>query len=610
MVSDKQLQDIANVLRRDVTIMTTHAGSGHPTSCFSCAEIVSCLFFNEMNFDITNPDNPDNDEFILSKGHAAPILYSALFRAGCIKDNLNHLRKLNSRLEGHPIPKSFPWVKVATGSLGQGLGIGIGMSLASRFDNRKYRTFVLLGDSEMAEGSVWEAFSLAGYYKLNNLCAIIDVNKLGQTGETTLGYKLDDYKRRIESFGWNVVKIDGHNVEEINNSLGKIGKTNKPLCIIAKTIKGKGVSFLEGKNGWHGKALDYRELGQALDEIPKGHMPKVKIKLPKKIIVKVNKSLVKVNNYKPNIEISTRESYGKALVSISLGDEKSVVLDAEVGNSTYSDLVEKAGGKFIQTYISEQNMISIALGLSAKGFKPFASSFASFLTRAHDQIRMASISSGNISICGSNAGVSIGEDGVSQMGLEDIAMFRSIPGSTVLYPSDAVSCEKLTKISHRNKGITYIRTTRSKTPILYNNNENFPIGQFKILFNSKKDKATIISSGITLHEAIKAYYELKNKKINVAVIDLYCIKPINEQKLNSFIKSHGEKVIVVEDHYPGGGIGEAVLSSINNIINKNNNFNFNHLAVMEIPHSGTKDQLLKKYKINSDAIIEFVEKLV
>ncbi len=605
MVSNMQLENIANVLRRDVAIMTTHAGSGHVTSCFSCAEIISCLFFNTMNWDINNHNNPDNDEFILSKGHAAPILYSALFRAGCIKDNLNHLRKLHSRLEGHPVPKSLLWVKIATGSLGQGLGAGIGMSLAAKFDNRKYRTFVLLGDGEMAEGSVWEAFAFAGHYKLNNLCAIIDVNKLGQTGETMLGYKLDDYKRRVESFGWHVIKINGHNIEEINNALSKIGKTNKPLCIIAKTIKGKGVSFLEGKNGWHGKALDYRQLGQALDEIPKGHMPNIKIKTPKKISFKEDKSLIKVNNYKPNIEVSTREAYGKALVSISLGDEKSVVLDAEVSNSTYSDLVEKNKGKFIQTYISEQNMISIALGLSVKGFKPMTSTFASFLTRAHDQIRMADISSGNISICGSHSGVSIGEDGVSQMGLEDIAMMRSLPNSIVLYPSDAVSCEKLTKFSHRNKGITYIRTTRSKTPILYNNNENFPIGDFKVLFSSKKDKATIIASGITVHEAIKTYYELKNKNINIAVIDLYSIKPINKQKLNFFIKSHGKKIILVEDHYPEGGIGEAVLSTI-----KNSNIKLNHLAVKEIPHSGTKEQLLKKYKINSDAITEAVKKIL
>ena len=604
-MKDNQLQDIANVLRRDVAIMTTHAGSGHPTSCFSCAELISCLFFNEIKWDVKNPNNPDSDEFILSKGHAAPILYSALFRAGAIKDNLIGLRNLHSRLEGHPIPKSFPWVKVATGSLGQGLSIGIGMALASKIENRNNRIFVLLGDSETSEGSVWEAFSLAHYYKLNNLIAIIDVNRLGETRETQLGHNISEYKKRLESFGWHAINIDGHNISQILNALSKSGKTNKPLCIIAKTFKGKGISFLENKEHWHGKAMDERHLHQALDEIPHSNMPHILIKKPAKSKArKLKIGKIKQNNYKLGEELATRDAYGNALASLA-EDEKVLSIDAELSDSTRAEKIKEFHKEqAIECFIAEQNMIGIALGLSKKGFKPFASTFAAFLTRAYDQIRMSALSNANMVIVGSHAGVSVGQDGASQMGLEDIGMFRSLPNSTILYPSDAVSCEKLTKLAYKNKGITYIRTTRPKTPVIYNNNESFSLGDFKIIFQSNKDKAVIIGSGITTHEAIKAYYELKNKNINVAVLDIYCIKPLNELKLRNFIKSHGKKVIIAEDHYPEGGIGEAVKSAL-----LNTNIKIKHLAVREIPHSGKSEQLLKKYEIDSEAIVETVKEI-
>src|SRR3989344_1603290 len=606
MVTNKQLSDIANVLRRDVAIMTTNAGSGHLTSCFSCAEIISCLFFNEMAWDTKDSKNPNNDEFILSKGHAAPILYSALYRSGAINHNLNNLRKLNSPLEGHPMPKSFSQIKVATGSLGQGLSVGIGMALASKLQGRKFRTFVLMGDSETSEGSIWEAFQLASHYKLNNLCAIIDANRLGQRGQTMLGHDVKTYKKRIQSFGWNTLVVDGHNINQLIKALLKSKKSQKPTCIIAKTFKGKGVSLLENKENWHGRVMDNRHLHQALDELPHVSMPKIKIKKPIKMNeIKIKYLSSKPLNYSFGKEIATREAYGETLANLAILDNKIIAIDAEVSNSTRSEEVKKRTPRqCIETFIAEQNLIGIALGLSVKGFKPFASTFATFLTRAHDQIRMASLSSTNFTICGSHAGVSIGEDGASQMGLEDISMFRSLPNSTIFYPSDAVSTKELTKLASKNKGITYIRTTRPKTQVIYANNEKFPIGDFKILKESKKDKGVIIGAGITLHESLEAHKNLMKKNFNVAVVDLYCIKPFNSKKLIDFIKKHGNKIVISEDHYQEGGIGEMLAEEL-----ENTNIKIKHLYVSEIPHSGTKEELLKKYKIDSNAIVQAVNDL-
>ena len=602
MVTVKQLSDIANTLRRDVAIMTTHAGSGHPTSCFSCAEIIATLFFDKMIWDIHDGENPDNDEFILSKGHAAPILYSALYRAGAIKVNLNTLRDINSKLEGHPMPNKLKQIKVATGSLGQGLSVGIGMALASKLSGRKYKTFVLMGDSETSEGSVWEAFQLASYYKLNNLCTIIDANRLGQRGETMLGHDVKTYKKRIKSFGWETKVIDGHNISQIQKALARVSKSKKPLAIIAKTYKGRGISFLENKEGWHGKVMDERHLHQALDELPHVSMPRIKIKKPQRMNeIKIKYLPEKQNKYEFSEKVSTREAYGKALASLALNDNKIVAIDAEVSNSTKSDLVKKRTPRqFIETFIAEQNMIGIALGLSKKGFLPFASTFSAFLSRAHDQIRMAALSNADMIIVGSHSGVSIGEDGASQMGLEDISIFRSLPNSKVLYPSDAISTEKLTKLATKIKGITYIRTTRPKTQVIYSNEEKFPLGDFKILKQSKKDKAVLVGSGITLHECLKAQEKLDN----VSVIDLYCIKPFNVKKFISFVKKHGNKIIITEDHYREGGIGEMLAEEL-----ENEKIRISHLYVKEIPHSGKSEELLKKYKIDSDAIIDAFKKL-
>ncbi len=594
-----KLKDISNILRRDILKMTTAAGSGHPSSCLSCAEIISVLFFHEMKYDVKNPFNPDNDEFILSKGHAAPILYSALYRANAIKYNLEDLRKLTSPLEGHPVPKTFKWAKIATGSLGQGLSAGVGMAIAAKIQKRKYKTFVLIGDSESAEGSIYEACELASYYKLNNLIAITDINKLGQRGETLLGYNIKEYEKKFAGFGWQTISIDGHNIQQIISALSQARKSNKPVMILAKTFKGKGVSILENKQNWHGKALNKEQLKTALQQIPDVKMPKIKIIPPKKINYKIKIKKIISKKYSSE-EVSTRQAYGDALAELAKSNSNVLAIDAEVSNSTKADEIKKATpNQFIEAFIAEQNMVGTALGLSVKNFNVFASSFAAFLTRAHDQIRMAAVSSANITFAGSHAGVSIGTDGVSQMGLEDISMFRNLPNSIVFYPSDAVSAHFLTIQSSKLKGIKYIRTTREETPTIYKNNETFSVGDFKILKQSKKDEAILIGSGITTHEALKAYEKLKTQNQNVAVIDLYCIKPFNYNKLINFAKKHGNKIIIAEDHYPEGGIGEMIAEGLSGT-----NIKIKHLAIKEIPHSGKSEELLKKYEIDSDAYVK------
>ncbi len=597
-LSIKELYDIANILRRDVAISTTTAGSGHPSSCFSCAEIMSVLFFDEMSYDIKNPENKYNDEFILSKGHAAPILYACLKRSGCISDDLTKLRKINSNLEGHPMPTSLKNIKVATGSLGQGLSIGAGMAYSNKMQKNPSRIYVLLGDSEMAEGSNYEAMQFASHYKLDNLIAIVDVNRLGQSGETMLADHFLYYKSRFESFGWNVYVINGHDVKKIMKVLKKSRKVkNKPTVIIANTLKGKGVSFLEDKEGWHGKIIDEEKLISALNEIPRRAMPLISIKKPEGAEMKLLESDNKVGytNYKSGEEISTREAYGNALCNLAKSNSKIIAIDSEVSNSTYSEKLKFVNPlQYIENYIMEQNMIGVSLGLSKKGdYNVYASSFGAFLSRAHDQIRMAAYSNGNFTICGSHAGVSIGEDGASQMALEDISMMRSIPNSIIFYPSDAVSCEKLTVLASKTKGIKYIRTTRGKTPLIYKSNESFKIGDFKVLKKSSKDKSVFIGSGITLHEALKAYENLKKNNIDVAVVDLYCVKPFNSKKFIEFINTHGNKIVLAEDHYSEGGIGDMISSVI-----CGTGIKMKHLAVREIPHSGKSDELLEKYGID------------
>ncbi len=614
MSTKKEIQDIANILRSDVLRMTSQAKSGHPTSALSCAEIISSLFFHEMVFDIKDANNPNNDEFILSKGHAASILYAALFRAGCINQNILDYRKISSPLEGHPVPHESlkGWIKVASGSLGQGLSIATGIALASKLQNKKYRTYVLLGDSEIAEGSVWEAFQIASYYKLNSLIAIIDINRLGQRGETMLGHNISLYSSRLSSFGWDVITIDGHNISQILSALQKARKSNKPTAILAKTFKGFPVSFLKDKQGWHGKSLSPDELKKALKELPSPQIPQIRIKSPLNIkskkydLLPLNLNIPAPTNYFLGDNIATREAYGKALAKLAKTNKSVLALDAEVSNSTFAELVKKKTFKqFIECFIAEQNMIGMAIGLSIKGFNTFSSSFASFLTRSHDQLRMAAISNANFTVCGSHSGVSIGEDGASQMGLEDIGMFRSLPNSIIFYPSDAVSTEKLVFLSSQLPDIKYIRTTRPKTSVIYSPQESFTLGNFKILKSSNEDKVVLIGAGITTHESLKAYDELKKQKISVSVIDLYCIKPFNTQKLIHFIKSHGSRAVIAEDHYAEGGIGEMLSSAL-----INTNIKFSHLCIKEIPHSGNMEELLDKYGISSKHIASIAKEII
>lgn len=608
VTSIQALKDIANVLRRDSLIMTSAAGSGHPTSCLSSAEIMATLYFKEMSFDVQDADNPDNDEFVLSKGHAAPIYYAALKHAGCITEELTELRSFSSNLEGHPMPSlGLPWVKVATGSLGQGLAVSIGMALASKLQKRTFRTYVLMGDSECAEGSIWEAAQLASHYKLNNLCAIVDVNKLGQRGETMIGHHLEIYKKRFESFGWLALQVDGHSIPALIAAFKKARAAKKPCVILAKTKKGKGVTFLEGKEGWHGKALSKEELTRALKELPEKPFPKITITKPQSKGVPQPRDVVPSSPlYNLNDMISTREAYGSALAKLAENDPYILALDAEVSNSTYAEKVkERAPKQFIETFIAEQTLIGITLGLETKEFTPYASTFAAFLTRAHDQLRMAALSKANMTIVGSHAGVSIGEDGASQMGLEDIALFRSLPGSIVLYPADAIATEKLVTLCSRTLGLKYMRTTRGKTPVIYQPADEFPLNEFRVLKRSNYDSAVIVGAGITLHESLKAHETLAKGGLATAVVDAYCIKPFPVEKFIDFVQRHGSRILVVEDHYPEGGIGEMIAHAVSNT-----NIQVQTLAVHEIPHSGTKDELMKHYYINADAIVQAMRAFV
>ena len=596
------LKGVANQLRIHCIAATTAAGSGHPSSCCSAADLVAALFFGHMRFDPRNPRNPNNDRFILSKGHAAPLLYAAWAEAGFIPtEDLLKLRQLSSDLEGHPTPR-LPFVDVATGSLGQGLSAGVGMALCARLDERNFRTYVLLGDGECAEGSVWEAAAMAGHRKLSNLIAIVDVNRLGQSEPTAVGPDLSIYQQRFEAFGWRTEMIDGHDMEEILEVLAAAGLGEQPLAIIARTIKGKGIPFIEDKEGWHGKPLSEEEAQRAIADLQTHAQSAAGIHIPPPTGPIGPLSVLSLDyppvSYDPEKKVATREAYGNALARLGAADPRLVALDGDTKNSTYSEkFQQKFPERFFECFIAEQNMIGAAVGLAALGKVPFASTFAAFLTRAHDQIRMAALSMSNLKLAGSHAGVSIGEDGPSQMGLEDWAMMRSVAGSVVLCPCDAIATEKLVEQAALHRGIVYIRTARPKTKILYNNSEPFPIGGAKILRQGPGDVLTVVAAGVTVYEALEAADALGNEGLNITLIDAYSIKPLAGDLILEAAKATHNRVLTVEDHYAEGGLGDAVAGELSG-----EGIQVHKLAVYELPHSGKSAELLAKYAIDAEAI--------
>lgn len=604
------VREKARLLRIHSIRATTAAGSGHPTSCLSCAELVAATFFHAMHFDPAHANAISGDRFVLSKGHAAPILYAALAESGVFPvSRLLTLRQLNSELEGHPTPL-IRGVDAATGSLGQGLSVGAGLALGARMAGSTARVYVLMGDGELAEGSVWEAAAFAAHEGIENLTAMADINALGQSGPTMYRHDMEVYRAKFEAQGWHTEVIDGHDAAAVIAALDRARTIpNRPQAIIARTDKGHGVSFLSGKEGWHGKPLNQEQMEKALAElkpvppvIPDDGRSYARTSLPEP----PDFPAPEAPSYQPGQTVATREAYGVALEKLAAVNPKVVAVDGDVKNSTFSETIEKTDPKrLIEGYIAEQNMVGLSLGLEAQGIVPFAGTFACFLTRAYDQLRMSAVSRASINLCGSHCGISIGEDGPSQMGLEDLAMFRAIPGATVFYPSDAVAAERLTELAARTRGVCYIRTSRPKTAILYSNAEKFTAPGYKVLRQSDADQATIVSAGVTLYEALKAYDQLKSKGIAVRVVDLYCVKPIDGAKLASEIRAGKGRLIVVEDHYPEGGIGEAVLAATAEANAMPSALR--HLAVRRVPHSGKADELLDKFGISAKHIATAVE---
>ncbi|HET6659760.1 MAG TPA: transketolase [Rubrobacter sp.] len=609
----EQWRALAQQLRTDSIRSSSGAGSGHPTSSMSSADLIAVLMSKYLSYDFDDPENPNNDHLIFSKGHASPLLYSAYKAAGAISDEeLLTFRTFHSRLQGHPTPQ-IPWVDVATGSLGQGLPIGVGVALAGKYlDKLPYRVWVLCGDSEMAEGSMWEAFQHASYYKLDNLVAILDMNRLGQTRETMDGWNGDHYVARAEAFGWNTIQIDGHDPEQIDQAYAEaLDQTGAPTLIVAKTKKGRGVSFLEDVDGMHGKPVSEDEEQAALEELGSSDDLLVEVRKPdpgsgENFTAGLTGHL-ELPTWEVGDEEATRGAYGATLKALGGAREDVVALDGEVSNSTKSEeFAEEFPERYFEMFIAEQQMVAAAVGMSVRHRVPFASSFAAFFTRAYDFIRMAAISGANIRLSGSHAGVSIGEDGPSQMALEDLAMMRAVHGSTVLQPCDANQTARLVAEMADTDGIVFLRTLRPKTPVIYDPSEDFPIGGSKILRSSEEDVVSVVATGITVHEAVKAAEELHDSGLAVRIIDAYTIKPIDGETLRAAARATGGNVVAVEDHWPEGGLGEAVLSALSE---EADTLHFEHLAVGDMPGSGRSEELMDAAGISANHIADAARKL-
>ena len=602
-------RELGQQLRVDSVRASEAAGSGHPTSSMSAADLTAVLLAKYLRYDFNEPKNPHNDHLIFSKGHASPLLYALFKAAGAISDEeLLIFRKFGSRLEGHPTPV-LPWVDVATGSLGQGLPIAVGVALAGkRLDRLPYRVWVLCGDSEMAEGSMWEAFQQAAFSKLDNLIAIVDVNRLGQRGETMLGWDTAAYAKRARAFGWEAVEIDGHDFGQIDKAYREAtAREGVPTVILARTIKGKGVAAVENKDGFHGKVLPDPE--EAIRELGGPRHIGVEVGAPadepRPHAFPVKESALQT--YSVGDKVATRKAYGEALAALASVRNDIVALDGEVSNSTFAQIFAEAHPeRYFEMYIAEQQMIATAVGMQVRGWVPFASTFAAFLSRGYDFVRMAAVSRANIRLIGSHAGVSIGEDGPSQMGLEDIALFRAINGSTVLYPSDANQTAKLVSQMADREGVVYMRTTREATPVIYEASEPFVIGGCRILRASQSDDVTIIAAGITVREAIMAAEKLEAHGVSARVIDLYSVKPLNVETLQDAANATG-RLITVEDHWAEGGLGDAVLGVFAEAERKPTVVK---LAVKEMPASGTPAELMAAARIDAEHIVETARALV
>ncbi len=598
------LYELAGQLRVDSIRASTAAGSGHPTSSMSAADLMAVLLARHFRYDWERPGDPANDHLIFSKGHASPLLYSMFKAAGVVSDEelISGYRRFGSPLQGHPTPR-LPWVDVATGSLGQGLPDGVGVALAGRYlDELPYRVWVLCGDSEMAEGSMWEAFDKAAYYRLANLTAIVDVNRLGQRGPTELGWDLDAYARRIEGFGCRAIPIDGHDLGEIDKAFAQAADADRPTVILARTRKGRGFSEIEDREGWHGRPLPAEMAERAVVELggerhltvrgprPAGGSPRTR---PSAEVI--------LPRYAMGAKVATRKAFGESLAAVGARSDV-VALDGEVDNSTHAEEFAKAyPERYFEMFIAEQQLVAAAVGLSVRGYVPFAATFAAFFTRAYDFVRMAGISEVNIRLCGSHAGVEIGADGPSQMALEDLAMMRAVHGSTVLYPSDATSTAGLVREMAERTGIVYLRTTRGAYPVLYGPDETFPIGGAKVVRSSPDDQVTLVGAGVTLHNCLAAADQLGRDGIAARVLDLYSVKPIDTETLVTAATATGDRLVVVEDHYPAGGIGSAVLEALNDA---GHPAHIVHLAVRGLPGSGTPAELMDAAGISTGHVVQ------